>query len=149
VARLKPTLDSGVSVEGFVHSPTIYAYREGLRLSDVIRTVDDLKPDADTHYVLIRRELPPNREVAALSTDLAAALARPASAADVLLMPRDRIMVFDLASGRERLIRPLLDELRLHSNIARPTEVVSVDGRVRAPGDYPLEPGMTVADLIR
>jgi len=149
VYRLRPTVDSGVSVEGFVHSPAIYEYREGLRLTDVIRSVDELKPDADSHYVLIRRELPPNRDVAAVSADLDAALRAPGSAVDVLLMPRDRIIVFDLSAGRERIIRPLLDQLRLQSNIGRPTEVVSIDGKVRAPGDYPLEPGMTLTDLLR
>jgi protein involved in polysaccharide export with SLBB domain len=149
VSRLKPTLDSGVVVEGYVHSPATYAFREGLRLSDVIRSVDDLQPNADMHYLLIRRELPPNREIAAVSADLGAALKEPGSGADLLLMARDRITVFDLESGRDRIIRPLLSDLRLQSTISRPTEVVSIDGRVKVPGEYPLEPGMTVADLIR
>jgi polysaccharide export outer membrane protein len=149
VSRLRPTMQGGVVVDGFVHAPASYAHREGLRLSDVISSVDDLKPNADIHYVLIRRELPPNREIAVVSADLGAALANPGGAADVLLMPRDRVIVFDLEPGRERIIRPLLDELKLQSNIGRPTEVVSIDGRVRAPGDYPLEPGMTVSDLVR
>jgi polysaccharide export outer membrane protein len=39
--------------------------------------------------------------------------------------------------------------LRLQSNSAQPTEVVHVDGRVKVPGEYPLEKGMTVADLVR
>jgi polysaccharide biosynthesis/export protein len=64
-------------------------------------------------------------------------------------MPRDRIVVFDLESGRERVIRPLLNEIRTQARYDRPTEVVSIDGRVRVPGDYPLEPGMRVRDLIR
>ncbi len=149
IVRVRPTLDSGVAVEGYVHSPATFAFRDGLRLTDVIRSVDDLKVNADIHYLLIRRELPPNREIAALSADLGAALQNPGSGADVLLMPRDRITVFDLESGRDRIIRPLLDDLRLQSTIRRPSEVVSIGGRVKVPGDYPLEPGMTVSDLIR
>lgn len=149
VSRLKPTLDSGVTVEGYVYSPATYAYRDGLRLTDVIRSVDELKPNADIGYLLIRRELPPNREIAVTSADLGAALARPGSPADVLLMPRDRIMVFDLESGRERIIRPLMNELRMQASYSRPTEVVTVDGRVKVPGEYPLEPGMRIKDLIR
>ena len=149
VSRLRPTLDAGVAVEGYVHSPATYAFREGMRLTDVIRSVDDLKPNADIHYVMIRRELPPDRQISALSADLAAAFQRPGSAADVLLTPRDRVIVFDLEPGRDRIIRPLLAELRMQSTISRPTEVVSIEGRVKEPGDYPLEPGMTVGDLIR
>ncbi|MEP7242277.1 MAG: SLBB domain-containing protein [Gammaproteobacteria bacterium] len=149
VSRLKPTLDSGVVVDGYVHSPATYAYREGLRISDVLRSVDDLKPNADINYVLIRRETPPNRELSVVSADLGAALNQPGSGVDVLLMPRDRITVFDLESGRDRIIRPLMSELRLQSSLSRPTEVVNIDGRVKVAGEYPLEPGMTVSDLIR
>jgi protein involved in polysaccharide export with SLBB domain len=149
VLRLNPTLDSGITVEGYVYSPGRYAYREGLRLTDVIRSVDDLKPNADINYLVIRRELPPNREITVTSADLGAALAEPGSPADVLLMPRDRIIVFDLVSSRDRIIRPIMDELRAQSNYSHPSDVVSVDGMVRVPGEYPLEPGMTVKDLIR
>jgi polysaccharide export outer membrane protein len=149
VARIRPTLDSGITVEGHIYAPGTYAYREGLRLSDVIRSVDDLKPNADIHYLLIRRETPPNREVSVRSADLAAALAARGSEADVPLMPRDRIIVFDLQTSRDRVIRPLMNELRTQSTFSRQTEVVSVDGRVKVPGDYPLEPGMRITDLIR
>jgi polysaccharide biosynthesis/export protein len=149
VSRLKPTLDSGVTVDGYVHSPATYAYRDGLRLTDVIRSVDELRPNADLNYLLIRRELPPNRQITVVSADLGAALNAPGSAADVQLMPRDRITVFDLETSRDRIIRTLMTELRTQANFARPTEVVTVDGRVKVPGEYPLEPGMTVSDLIR
>jgi polysaccharide biosynthesis/export protein len=57
--------------------------------------------------------------------------------------------VFDQASGRDHIIQPLLDDLRLQGNSTHPTEVVHVDGRVKVPGEYPLEDGMTVADLVR
>jgi polysaccharide export outer membrane protein len=149
VSRLKPTLDAGVVVQGYVYSPATYAYRDGLRLSDVIRSVDELKPNADIHYLIIRRELPPNREIAVVSADLGAALQQPGTTVDVLLMARDRITVFDLESGRDRIIRPLVSELKTQSTFAKPTELVTIDGKVKVPGEYPLEPGMTVSDLIR
>lgn len=149
VTRLKPTLDAGVVLQGHVFTPGNYAYRQGMHLSDVIHSVDDLQPNADLHYLLIRRELPPDRRITVLSADLAAALKAPGSKADVELLPRDQIMVFDLASGRDHVIQPVLDELRLQSNQSRPTQVVHVDGRVKVPGEYPLEEGMTVADLVR
>jgi len=120
-----------------------------MRLTDVIRSVDDLRPNADLHYILIRRELPPDRRVTVISADLDAALREPGSAADVRLLPRDRLMVFDLQSSRDRVIQPLLDDLKLQSNIGLPDEVVRIDGYANVPGQYPLEDGMTVRDLIR
>lgn len=149
VDRLRPSLDGGVVVQGHVYTSGVFAYHDGLRLSDVIHSVDDLEPNADLHYLLIRRELPPDRHVAILSADLVAALSAPGTAVDVPMMPRDRIMVFDLASGRDHDIQPWLEELRLQSSSTRPTPVVHVDGQVKVPGDYPLESGMTVRDLVR
>jgi polysaccharide export outer membrane protein len=149
IAHLRSTLDSGIQLQGHVFIPGVVAFHQGLRLSDVVHSVDELQPNADIHYVLVRRELPPDRRVAVLSADLAAALKSPGSAADISLMARDRIMVFDLASGRDRIIQPLMDELRVQSNMDRPTQIVHVDGRVKVPGDYPLESGMTVGDLVR
>jgi len=149
IPRLRPTLGSGIVVQGYLYSPGTFAWHQGIRLTDVIPSVDQLRPSADLHYVLIRRETSPERRVAVLSANLAAALAAPGSQADVELMPRDRITVFDLASGRDRVIRPVLDELRLQGSAEHPSQIVNIDGHVRVPGEYPLEPGMRVSDLVR
>jgi protein involved in polysaccharide export with SLBB domain len=149
VQRLRPTLDAGVSIEGHVFRAGPVAWREGLRLSEVIPSADELKPDADLNYVLIRRELPPDRRVAVLSADLAAALRAPGSAADVQLAARDRVIVFDTEAGRRQVLDPLLAELRRQGDVDAPSPVVSIAGRVKAPGEYPLEPGMRVSDLLR
>ncbi|MGE0189084.1 MAG: SLBB domain-containing protein [Steroidobacteraceae bacterium] len=149
IARVPPTLDSGITVDGHVYAPRSVAWREGLRLTDVISSVDELKPNADIHYLLIRRELPPNRRVAVLSADLSNALAARGGVADIALQARDRITVFDFETDRARVIKPILDELRLQSQVSRPTEVVNVSGRIKVPGAYPLEPDMRVSDLLR
>ena len=149
IPRLRPTLDAAVDLQGHVYTAGDYFYRPGMRLSDVIHSVDDLKPSADLHYVLIRREVPPDRHIEAVSADVAAALAAPGSAADVTLMPRDQITVFDLSSSRDRIVQPILAELRTEATAAQPEQVVTIEGRVNVAGQYPLEPGMKVADLIR
>jgi protein involved in polysaccharide export with SLBB domain len=149
VLRLRPTIDEGVTVEGHVYRPAPSAWHEGMRLTDVIGSVDELRPDADLSYILIRRELPPDRRIELLSADLGAALRDPASPKNVVLMKRDRIIVFDRESGRQQLLSPVLDELRRQSRIDQPSEIVSIDGRVKARGDYPLEPRMRISDLLR
>lgn len=149
VSRVRPQLDSGVQVSGHVYTPGAVAWRQGLRISDVLHSVDDLKPNADLGYILIRRELPPDRRIVVLSTDLSRALRNRGGDADVKLSPRDQIMVFDLESGREREMQRLLEEIRLQARLDRPTGIVRIGGRVRVPGEYPLEPNMTVAALIR
>jgi protein involved in polysaccharide export with SLBB domain len=149
ILRLRPTLDEGVVVEGHVFRSAPVAWHQGMRLTDVIGSVDELKPNADIHYLLIRREVPPDRRIVALSADLSAALRAPGSVKDVELMPRDHIMVFDTTADRALVIAPLLDEMRRQSRIDQPTEVVRIDGRIKARGDYPLELHMRVSDLLR
>lgn len=149
VLRLRPTLDSGVTLEGHVFRPGPVGWRDGLRLTDVIGSIDELRPSADINYVLIRRELPPDRRIVVVSADLAAALREPASAKNIPLQPRDRIVVFDTGSGRRQLLDPLLGELRLQARIESPTPIVRIEGRVNAAGEYPLEPQMRVSDLLR
>jgi protein involved in polysaccharide export with SLBB domain len=149
VLRLRPTLDSGIAVEGHVFRPGVVAWHEGLRISDVLPSVDELKPNADLGYVLIRRELPPDRRIAVLSADLSAALRAPGSQADTLMSPHDRVIIFDAESSRREVVDPLLDELKRQARLDHPSELVRVDGRVKAPGEYPLESGMRVSDLLR
>ncbi|MEZ5488637.1 MAG: SLBB domain-containing protein, partial [Steroidobacteraceae bacterium] len=149
IDRVRPQLDSGVVLQGHVHSPGVVAWRSDLRLSDVIPSVDYLKPNADLGYVLIRRELPPDRRIVVVSADLARALREPGGEADLRLSTRDQITVFDLESSREREISRLLDEIRLQARFGSPTSIVRIGGRVKLPGEYPLEMNMTVSDLVR
>jgi protein involved in polysaccharide export with SLBB domain len=148
VLRIRDTLEGAVMVSGHVYNVQPFEFRSGLRLSDVLR-FEDLKPRADTHYVLIRRELAPDRKIVALSADLAAGLAAPGSDSDVPLAPRDQITVFDIDSSRDRTVNTLLVELRAQATYEAPLQAVIVGGRVRAPGQYPLEPDMRISDLIR
>jgi protein involved in polysaccharide export with SLBB domain len=133
VARLRPQLDSGVILQGYVYRSKYVAWHEGLRISGVIPSIDELRRDADQHYLLIRRELPPHRTIAVLSADLAAALQAPGSPADIELLPRDTITVFDLQTPREHVIESLMDELRLQSNLARRPRSYTSTGGSRCP----------------
>jgi protein involved in polysaccharide export with SLBB domain len=149
ILRLRPTLDQGVTIEGHVFRPGPVAWHEGMRIADVLSSVDELRPNADFNYLAIRRELPPDRRTVVLSADLGEALRDPSSPKNIELKARDRIIVFDVESGREQIMAPLLEEMRRQSNISKPSEIVRIDGRVKARGDYPLEPHMRVSDLIR
>jgi protein involved in polysaccharide export with SLBB domain len=149
VMPIRTVLEDSVVVQGHVYRPGATQHRPGLRLSDVIKSLDELKPRADMHYILVRRELPPDRLVTVHSADLERALAARGSEQDILLEPRDRVVVFDSEASRDRILAPLLDELRLQSRLDRPMRIVGVGGRVKSPGRYPLEEGMRVSDLIR
>ena len=149
VPAVRPAYSRAVRVDGHVVRPGTVQYRSGLRLSDVIRSADDLKPNADQRYVLIRREAPGTRRIEVVSADLTEAWRAPRTERDPALSARDQVYVFDLATGRRAILDPILEELKLQAVSEEPSKVVRVSGRVRVPGEYPLEPGMTVSDLIR
>ena len=149
IPEIRPTLENSVVLTGHVFRPGQFEYRPGLRLTDVLGSIDELRPNADQHYIMIRREVPPDDRIEATSADLTRALAARGSAVDPELRPRDKIYVFDLSVDRERILAPVIRELELQATPDRPEQVVSIDGRVKAPGHYPLETTMHVSDLIR
>jgi protein involved in polysaccharide export with SLBB domain len=120
-----------------------------MRLTDLIRSPEELKPGVDTGYVLIRRETARGQPIHVLSANLGAALQSPAGPDNIRLEASDTVHVFSLALGRQRVVEPLLEELRLQSTIDAPVQKVQISGNVRAPGEYPLETNMRVSDLIR
>jgi polysaccharide export outer membrane protein len=149
VPAIRPTLENSVELSGDVFRPGAFQFRAGLRLSDILGSFDELRPSADRHYVMIRREVPPEEKIEVISADLERALSARGSAADPQLRPRDRIIVFDLTANRARTVTPIIDDLQLQSSATTPAQVVTIGGEVRTPGRYPLEPAMRVSDLIR
>jgi polysaccharide export outer membrane protein len=149
VPEIRPTLENSVVLAGYVYRPGQFEYRAGLRLSDVLNSFDELKPEADIHYIMIRREVPPEEKIDVISADLTRVLAAPGTAADPELRPRDQIMVFNLSASRTRILEPIIRDLELQATPEKPEQVVRIDGRVNVPGRYPLEPAMHVSDLIR
>jgi protein involved in polysaccharide export with SLBB domain len=149
IPSIRPTLENSVVLSGYVFRPGSFEYHAGLRLSDILPSFDELRPNADRRYIMIRREVPPEEKVEVISANLERALAARGSAADPELRPRDNIIVFDLSASRERIVAPVIRELELQASPDHPAQVVSIDGKVKAPGRYPLEPAMHVSDLIR
>jgi polysaccharide export outer membrane protein len=149
IPAARPTLANSVQLKGHVQRPSSFQFRRGMRLTEVIPSVDDLKPGADARYVMIRREEPGSQRISVTSANLEEAWRARTTDANPLLEPRDQVFVFDAESGRSQYLDPVLQELKLQSSSFHPSQIVRVSGRVRAEGEFPLEPGMTVSDLVR
>lgn len=142
-------LESSVRLEGNVHLPGIYEWYPGMRISNLLPSSEAVRPNSDLNYVLVRREIRPNVNIDVLSVDLAAAWDARNTNADLELQPRDTVHVFNINVGRQHIVQPILEELETQALPTIASPIVRVGGRVRAPGDYPLEPGMRVSDLLR
>ena len=134
VPAIRPTLENSVELSGDVFRPGAFQYRAGLRLTDILGSFDELRPSADRHYVLIRRDVPPEQKIEVISADLERALSARGSAADPELQPRDSIIVFDLTANRARTVAPIIEDLKLQASATTPAQVVVIGGEIKSAG---------------
>ena len=130
VFAVKPELTNSVRLFGHVFHPGVYAFRERMRISDVIRSEEELQPDVALQYAVILRETGSDRRKRLLSFRLGDALANPGGPEDLPLAARDEIYVF----RRDQL---------------EPRTVATIRGEVRRPGTYRIEQGTRVSDLVQ
>lgn len=142
-------LENVVLLEGHVSRPGGFAWRPGLRVTDVLPAIEDMQPNPDLDFALIAREQVPMRRIEVIHLNLRQAFANPGSVADLQLQPRDRIIVFGARQTRQEQFADLLGMLRAQGTFEEPSLIVSVTGNVEYPGEYPLVSNMTVESLIR
>lgn len=173
-------MENIVRLTGHVERPVAQQWKQGMRITDLIPSTRFLLPKPDLGYVLVKRELQPTQQIRIVSVNLELALKNPGSENDLVLHPRDEVIVFamsekpvkkdeedekdkkpesgkadlkkskaDKVAGRKELIKKILEELQAQATANAPAQIVSVGGRVHAPGYYPMEEGMRISDLIR
>jgi polysaccharide export outer membrane protein len=148
IYSLLDKIDKAVLLSGFVYRPGSYQWHAGMRLTDLLPSMKDLRSEVDPHYILIRREHTEDRTIEPLAADLVAALKNPDGSENIKLMPRDAVHVFSINDDRRAVIDPLLAEMRAQASNKGMRREVGVFGNVHHPGQYPLTQDMTVADLV-
>lgn len=156
VIRIYSTLDKMddiVLLSGHLQRPGGLQWHEGMRVTDVIRSANDLLPKPELRYALIKREVLPDRHIEAVTFNLGEALNNPQSKHNVILKPRDELHVFGQSNGnlKEKMafIDALVAQLRDQARFNIPEHVVTITGNVRHPGNYPLSEGMWLSDLLK
>jgi polysaccharide biosynthesis/export protein len=81
-----------VYLQGHVLRPGQYAYKPGMKLTDLISSYSDLLPEPSTKYAEIVHLNPPDYHPVVESFDLAAALSNPSGAPE--LQPLDTVRIF-------------------------------------------------------
>ena len=138
-----------VSLEGAVRYAGDFAWRDGMRVSDIVASRDKLNPDADLGAVMLVREVANSADIEMLTFSLERVLADFSSADNQRLMSRDKIIVLSAYADRAAQISPYIAQLKLQANLGAPAKIVESGGSVRFPGEYPLVEGMSIEDLIR
>lgn len=125
VEPILPYSQRAVYLAGHVVRPGRFAYTDGMKLSDVIRSYQDLLPEPASRGEIVRL-VPPDLHAETINFDVPDVLI---GNSNVDLQPFDTIRVF----GRYQSDAP----------------TVTIRGEVLRPGDYPMSNGMTAAQLVR
>jgi protein involved in polysaccharide export with SLBB domain len=125
VAPVLPYSERTIYVEGHVVRPGRFPYRDDMKLSDVIRSYQDLLPEPADHGVIIRL-MPPDLRAEAIDFN-----------------------VPDVLTGNEQIHLQPFDTIRVLGRYEADGPKVHVHGEVIHPGTYPLSRGMTMAQLVR
>ena len=125
VAPITPHSERAIYVEGHVVRPGKYAYEDGMKLSDVVRTYQDLLPEPAVKGDLIRL-MPPDLHAETIQFDVA----------DVLI-------------GNTSISLQPFDTIRIYGRYESDAPQVAIRGEVLRPGTYALSRGMTAAQLVR
>jgi protein involved in polysaccharide export with SLBB domain len=126
VAPILPVSNRAVYLSGHVFRPGKYPFSEGEKVTDLVRSFDDLLPEAADRAEIVRLH-PPDFSPQVIGFSLGDVLAKKVPSP--VLQPFDTVRVF----GRYETDAPK----------------VSIYGEVLRPGEYPLSERMSAADLLR
>ncbi|MER0510306.1 SLBB domain-containing protein [Aeromonas veronii] len=84
-----------VMVKGAVVRDGAFSFQPGMRISRILQSASrDLTAAADLNYALVVREVDALRNIEVLQFNLGRALQLPGSGDDLLLQPRDQVLIF-------------------------------------------------------
>lgn len=142
-------LDGAVLSSGMVERPGVSQWYQGVRISDLFGSLDDLKPAADLTYGLIKRENSRERTIQVLSFSPREAILQPGSPDDLLLKARDEVIILAQDEQRRQQLYSVIEQIKQQRRGLERQQVVSVVGAVTHQGDYPFEAQMRVSYLVR
>lgn len=143
------TIEGSVTLLGHVSRPGVYGWHKGMKLSEILRSIHDFKPQPDLNYVLVTREDPLTGAITAYDVNYADYLRNKSDSANLTLKAKDTIYVFNREEERSLSLRSVIEQLQKQTTLAQPPKVVSIEGAVRNPGRFPLSENATVTSVLR
>lgn len=129
IFSVTPIVTNMVSVQGNVKRPGEYEWKQGMRVSDILKSYEALLPDTMMDRAVIERRVPPDYHQEYRVFNLEAVLAGKGGSEDIELEPFDVIRVYN---KWEMVEKPK----------------VRIAGAVNVPGEFEYRPNMKLSDLI-
>lgn len=124
ISQILPYNEQMVYLDGHVFRPGKYPYRDGMTVSDLLHSYQDLMPEPADHAEIVRL-LPPDFRPETIDFSLP----------EVLI-------------GNDTIKLQPYDLIRIFSRYEIDPPKVSIEGEVLRPGRYPMSQGMTVSGLV-
>jgi protein involved in polysaccharide export with SLBB domain len=125
VGPILPYSERAIYLQGHVVRPGRQPYRDGMRLSDVLRGYQDMLPEPAARGEIVRL-VPPDLHAETISFDVS----------EVLI-------------GNNSLDLQPFDTIRIFGRYEADAPKATISGEVLRPGAFPLSRGMTAAQLVR
>ena len=105
-------MDKVVLVSSFFTRPGFYQWSQGMKIESIFNSYNDLLPETDLNYLLIKREDPKTKEYSAIQLDLEE-LFEDIEANSILLNNRDEIFLFSRKIIKEELTEEDILNIRI------------------------------------
>lgn len=148
VGSVLSALEQSITVKGHVQRPGIYGWHKGSKLSDILSSIKDFKAQPDLEYILITRKNSITGKLTSYSVNYSEYIKSKQAAVDFTLQPEDTVYVFNKQRNRSASLTPLLNVLKTQTELAEAAKVVTINGAIRNPGEYPLTINASVKDLL-
>lgn len=125
VMPILPYNNKVVYLEGHVYEPGPYPWKEGMTVTDLAHSYEDIMPEPADHAEVVRLQ-PPDFRPETISFDLP-----------------------DLLAGNDVITLQPFDVVRIYGRYDIDPPRVSIYGEVLRPGEYPMSQGLTVTGLVR
>ncbi|WDT85424.1 polysaccharide biosynthesis/export family protein [Alteromonas sp. 009811495] len=150
--RIFPVLDKMddvVLLSGHVLTPGGYQWFKGMKVSDLIQSKNILRQGAEFDAAMIQRENREDKRTEAIYFNLWNAITDEYSKDNIVLHPRDQIIIFDTHSPRAGQLSKVVAKLQNEATASDPVKVVDFKGAVPHPGTYPLHMGKRLLDMVK
>lgn len=119
-----------VELKGNVLRPGTYEWKEGLKVKDIIKSVEELMPDTHLDFAIVERLVGPDYHREYMSFNLGRLMFENDVKENIELRPYDIITVYNKWALMQR-------------------EKVRISGAVNRPGDFEYRPNMKLSDLVK
>ena len=135
-------------LKGALRHTGVFPLQSNTRLLDSLIIGGDIQPGTDLDYALLVRKDPITEKIEFIQLSLSSALRQPRGEHNPILQAQDKIYLFDNNINRSALIAEDLDLLRKQASYGDFAPVVTLTGKAKFPGNYPLTAGMRLKHLI-